>query len=504
MKIILSTINTRFIHPSLGLRYLYANMGELQKEAKVLEFVEKESAAQIAERLVLEEAEIIGFGIYIWNTSLCLEVIEILKSVQPNTKIIIGGPEVSYEYQDSSLFHLADVLIPGEADLAFAVVCKKLLNNEPVASPFLSEAPSLTHVKFPYRFYDSEHLGKQLIYVELSRGCVFRCEFCLSSLDKSVRSFPIEMFLGEMGNLLKRGCRIFKFVDRTFNLNSKVVVRVFEYFLSNWREGLFLHFEMVPDLLPDTIKDWLPKFPKGGIQFEIGIQSFNEKVGQLISRKMNLEKTIANFNFLKRETEVHIHADLIIGLPGENVESLAKGFDQLWHLDPDEIQIGILKYLKGTPIARHHREYGMVYQSQAPYEILKTKDIDFIRMQELKRLAHYFEIFCNSKRFKRTMSILFKSEESPFFSFYQFSNWIWRKTKQEYAFRLKRQFELLANYLLEKKYCRNEDLIPVLAEDFLDEEMNPLGSKHGLPDYIRIHVEQKLKLRKKEVSFGLV
>ncbi|MFM8931484.1 MAG: B12-binding domain-containing radical SAM protein, partial [Gemmataceae bacterium] len=222
-------------------------------------------------------------------------------------------------------------------------------------------------LKLPYALYDSEDIAHRVIYVEASRGCPFTCEFCLSSLEIPVRAAPLEQFLAEMDQLLKRGTRQFKFVDRTFNLNTRVGITILHFFLDRMQPDLFLHFEMIPDRLPEELKSLIRRFPAGSLQFEVGIQSFNPEVQALISRRQDHAKTVDNLRWLRENTTVHIHADLIAGLPGETMESFGKGFDTLRGLGPQEIQVGILKRLRGTPIIRHDAEWEMVYSPQAPY-----------------------------------------------------------------------------------------------------------------------------------------
>src|SRR5437667_1911505 len=248
-----------------------------------------------------------------------------------------------------------------------------------------AELPQFNQLVLPYELYDQRDVEHRVIYVEASRGCPFKCEFCLSSLDVPVRNVPLEPFLEAMQSLLERGVRHFKVVDRTFNLSLKIGQRILQFFLERYRPGLFLHFEMIPDRLPEGLRELIRKFPSGALQFEVGIQTFNEEVAERISRRQDNFKLEENLRFLRAETGVHVHADLIVGLPGEDLASFAAGFDRLVALGPQEIQVGILKRLRGTPIVRHDRDWEMIYSPHAPYEVLRTGAIDFPTMQRLRR-----------------------------------------------------------------------------------------------------------------------
>jgi radical SAM superfamily enzyme YgiQ (UPF0313 family) len=204
------------------------------------------------------------------------------------------------------------------------------------------------------------------------------------------------------------------FVDRTFNLNLNVSKTLLHFFLERYQPGLFFHFEMIPDRLPDALRELIAQFPPGALQFEVGVQSFNNDVCQLISRRQDVGKLEDNFQFLRRETGVHIHADLIAGLPGETMESFAAGFDRLIALRPQEIQVGILKRLRGTPIVRHDEEWGMIYSANPPYEILQNKLIDFATMQRLRRFARYWDIVGNSGNFVETTPLLWSQARIAF------------------------------------------------------------------------------------------
>jgi radical SAM superfamily enzyme YgiQ (UPF0313 family) len=230
--IVLATLNAQYIHASLGLRYLLANLGELRSQAKLAEFTIEQRPIDIVESLLVHDPKIIGLSVYIWNVTQTTEVVALLKAIRPDISVVLGGPEVSYEYEAQRIVQLADYLITGQGDLAFATLCKQLLNSERPADKIIqAPVPKMDDLALPYREYSDADIKNRLIYVEASRGCPFKCEFCLSSLDKTAWPFQLERFLGEMASLYERGARHFKFVDRTFNLNVKVSKRILDFFL---------------------------------------------------------------------------------------------------------------------------------------------------------------------------------------------------------------------------------------------------------------------------------
>jgi len=442
--IVLATFNAKYIHTAFGLRYLMANLGDLQPRAKILEFNIHQSVIDVAEQILREEPKIVGVGVYIWNAALSSQLVTDLKRLRPELIVIIGGPEVSYEIEQQAICREADYVITGEADLMFAEVCRGIIVGQPLRLPSIvpGGAPALQDIALPYSLYSDEDIAHRVTYVEASRGCPFECEFCLSSLDVPVRNARLEPFLAEMEKLLDRGCRQFKFVDRTFNLNLKFTVTILQFFLDRYRDGLFLHFEMIPDRLPRALRAIIEQFPPGAMQLEIGIQTFNEHVAELISRRQDNAKVAENLRWLREHTGVHVHADLIAGLPGEDLGSFAAGFDRLVALRPQETQVGILKRLRGTPIVRHDREWGMVYNPEPPYEILQTKLIDFFTMRRLCRFARYWDLVANSGNFIETGATF-----STFENFMRFSDWLYAQTRQTHSIARARLAELLKQYL---------------------------------------------------------
>ncbi len=443
MNIVLATLNARYIHPAFGLRYLYANLGELRDQAKILEFEIHQRPLDIAEQILAHRPRIVGLGVYIWNVTETTQVVAALKRISPATTIVLGGPEVSFADDQPQICQLADHIIPGEGDLAFAELCRAILGR--TSRPSLPKMgagpiPDLEAIAFPYDFYTTDDLAHRITYVEASRGCPFECEFCLSALDTPVRQFPLARFLAAMQSLLERGARRFKFVDRTFNLHLPAATAILDFFLERYRPGLFLHFEMIPDRLPAALRDRLQRFPPGAVQLEVGLQTFNDEAAERIHRRQNNALAEENLRWLRTHTGVHLHTDLIIGLPGENLASFAAGFDRLAALRPQVIQVGILKRLRGAPIARHDAEWEMVYNPAPPYDILQNKLIDFSTMQRLKRFVRYWELVINRDHFTNTESL------RSFEAFLKFSDWLYAQTGQTHGIARARLAELLRRY----------------------------------------------------------
>jgi radical SAM superfamily enzyme YgiQ (UPF0313 family) len=464
--VVLTTLNAKYIHSAFGLRYLLANLGELRGRARILEFDIGQRSVDVAEQILAQSPRIVGIGIYIWNVAAATKVVATLKHVRPDLVIVLGGPEVSYGPEDREIIRDADYVVTGEADLAFAELCRGLLSGERPAEKIIRPVPpDLDRLALPYDLYDDEDVGRRVIYVEASRGCPFGCEFCLSSIEVPVRRAPLPEFLAAMQRLLDRGVQNFKFVDRTFNLSPKTSGTILQFFAERHRTGLHVHFEMVPDRLPGALRETIRRFPPGALQFEVGIQTFNERVAELISRRQNNTLAEDNLRFLRGQTGVHIHADLIVGLPGEDLASLAAGFDRLVALQPHEIQVGILKRLHGTPIVRHDDEWGMVYDAHPPYEILQTKLIDFETMQRLRRFARYWDLVANSGNFIESTPLIW-TDGSPFRQFLDFSDWLYARFRQTHAIALRRLCAALYEYLTTRFAMPGPQTAAVIGRDY--------------------------------------
>ena len=472
-RILLSTLNARYSHASLGLRYLRANMGDLREHTQIVELVLGVKTETAVETLLARKPRIIGFGVYIWNVEETTRIVAMLKVVAPEVVLVLGGPEVSFEVEEQRICRLADHVVTGWGDITFPALARQILDGvQPLAKVHTGVQPALAQIALPYTEYDDEDIAHRHIYVEASRGCPFKCEFCLSALDKTAWPFELDRFMAEIDRLWQRGARQFKFVDRTFNLNVRTSLSILGYFVAhleaNPEDPCFVHFEVVPDHLPEALKDAIARFPAGALQLELGIQSFNPEVQKRVSRRQDNERACANLRWLRQSSNAHLHVDLIAGLPGESLESFGAGFDRLLALEPHEIQFGILKRLRGTPIIRHTETHRMRYNPDPPYNILATDAIDFSTMQRLARFARYWDIVANSGRFREALPLLLGRDAaaSAFGGFLAFSDWLYAKTGQTHQLAMERLFDLVHEFLTRDHRHAPEDVAAVLLADY--------------------------------------
>ncbi len=427
--ILVAAINARHSHASLGARCLLANLGELRPQAELAEFTIQQSASEIAEAIAARQPRILGLGVYIWNAARVAELLPLLRRLSPETKIVLGGPEITAATPS------ADVLIFGEGDLAFAALCRDLLAGRPTEPILRPPPPALAEIQLPYDEYTDEDLAHRLLYVESSRGCAMRCDYCVSANDESVRFFPLPALFAAFDKLLARGARQFKFCDRSFNLDVPRAVEILAFFRERLQRfpGLFLHFEMLPDRFPAELREALAAFPPRSLQLEIGLQSFNPAVLDTIHRPQNLERAAENLRFLRERTHAWLHTDLIAGLPGETPESFAAGFDRLFALGPHEIQLGILKKLPGAPLARHDDVFAMRYAPAPPYEVRATRDWPADQLVRTARAAHWWDAIVNSQRFIPAAPLIWQNAPSAFGAFLELADWLGARFPREHG-----------------------------------------------------------------------
>jgi len=480
--IVLATQNAKWIHSSFGLRYLRANLAELREQSTILEFEIGQRPVDVAEAILAEQPRIVGLGVYVWNAVQALQLARILKQVRPDLCLVLGGPEVSHETGQQEIAGLADHVVRGEADLGFRDLCRSILSGA-TDLPRVIDAP-LPHfeqLEWPYDEYTAADVAHRVVYVESSRGCPFTCEFCLSALDVPVRKAPLAPFLAQMQRLLDRGVRHFKFVDRTFNLGIADSSAILRFFRDRLTDGLFLHFELIPDRLPEALRAEIAAFPAGVLQFEVGVQTLDEATSERISRRQDVGKLADNLRWLHEHTGAHVHADLIVGLPGEDEATFARGFHQLWSYRPHEIQVGILKRLRGTPIVRHDGEHGMVYAREAPYEILQTDAVPFATMQRMKRFARYWDVVANSGNWNTTLPALLAGP-SAYDAFAAFADWLHGTTRATAGIALHRLAGLLWQWLVKRRGADGPAIGALMAADYAR------CARNDWPEFLRPYV----------------
>ncbi len=496
--ILFTAFNARYAHTAFGARYLLANLGELKDRAGLLEFDLQVQPRIAAEKILARNPAIICIGCYIWNIELVTKTAAMLKAVRPEIPLILGGPEISYETEQQEVFQYADYVICGEGETELPKLCGELIHHRDTeaqrsehhggnsVSPSLcgekiikAEPVDVSQIELPYDLYTDEDIKHRAIYVEASRGCPFRCEYCMSSLDPCVRYFPEEKLFSAFSRLLDRGALNFKFVDRSFNIDIQFALKVLAFFKARYQPGMMLHFEIIPSQLPDELLEAVAACPPGMLQFEIGIQTFNETVAHRIQRPLDIEKIETNMRRLRMETGVHIHSDLIAGLPGEDLKSFESGFNRLLALNPQEIQLGILKRLRGAPIDRHSRDWNMVYSPHAPYEILSTSQVSFPNMQRLQRFARYWNLVVNNGQFIETAPLIWTESNSAFASFMHFSDWLYAETNTTGNLHVVRLAKLLMNYLTENRGLEERAAAQALWHDY------QRGNRPDVPGFLK-------------------
>ncbi|MET0508100.1 MAG: radical SAM protein [Burkholderiaceae bacterium] len=404
----LTTINARHSHAALGLRYLKANAGPLAERIAIVELVLGADVETMARRLLGVLAprppRIIGLGVYVWNVVASTALAARLRELAPDAVLVAGGPEVSHELEQQPIAALVDYVVQGPGDLAFARLATAILNGpRPLQRVISGDQPAdLGELVLPYPLYDAYDIARRHLYVEASRGCPFKCAFCLSALDRTAWPFPVPPLLSALEDLHRRGARRFRFVDRTFNLRLADSARILEFFLERITaqpdDPCFVHFELIPDRLPPALREPIARFPPGTLQFEIGIQTFDPEVQRSIDRRQDNAAAEANLRWLRAETHAHLHVDLIAGLPGEGLAGFAAGYDRLRALRPHEIQLGLLKRLRGAPIIRHENAGRLVFETVAPYRVTRTDALSECEIAEFEHIARVHDRVVNSGR----------------------------------------------------------------------------------------------------------
>lgn len=426
MKLVLTALNAKFVHTNLAVRYLKEYTKDLDYECLIKEFSINDRLENILQALIEEKPEVIAFSCYIWNIEMVTKLATLLKKVNPRIEILFGGPEVSYDGREFLEGVAGDYLIEGEGEEPFRQFVLYKLNRGRLQdiSGFLYKDEKgkiqgresfnlldMDMLPFPYK--DELDFKNKIVYYEASRGCPFNCKYCLSSTIKGVRFRNLDKVKEELSILMERGVSLVKFVDRTFNAN-RIYARKLWQFLKDVDTNTCFHFEISADLLTDEDIDLLSTVPKGRFQFEIGVQSTNEQVVQNINRTMNIEKLGYRVRQLRFANNIHLHLDLIAGLPGEDYESFKESFNRVYSFEPHVIQLGFLKLLKGSKMKEEEELWGMVYSPYPPYEIICNNYISYEELVILKKVEAIVDKYYNSGNFNNILKFIMPNFNSAF------------------------------------------------------------------------------------------
>ncbi len=418
--IVLATVNAGYAHASLGLRSLRANLGPLRECSVIVEADGHAAPQAVADRILAARPAVCGLGVYVWNIALLTRVAEALKAARPDLLLILGGPEVSHGTDGLRIAGLADCVVAGEAEHAFRDLCGAALAGRRPPPLVRAEAPDPATLAPADAEFTADDLAHRIAYAESVRGCPHGCEYCLSAVDRRVRPWPLDAVFASWGRLLDRGARRIKIVDRTFNLDPGRAAALLRFLAARLPPDGVAQVEMTPVAPPAVLADAFRAFRPGALRVEVGVQTFTPEVAARIGRRPDDGGAAAMVGALRSAGAV-VHADLIAGLPGETPESFATGFDRLLALGPDEIQVGILKRLRGAPIARHDAEWGMRYAPDAPYEVMETRTWSAAALDATRRFARYWEATHNRGRFRTALPLLWGNAPSPFAAFSAFS-----------------------------------------------------------------------------------
>ncbi|MGI6734431.1 MAG: DUF4080 domain-containing protein [Anaerovoracaceae bacterium] len=437
MKVLLTTLNSKHIHSNLALKYLYAvGVGAMKGAGLELrEFTVNHSDDYIYGELLRGDYDVVCFSCYIWNIERILYLVETYKKANPNTMILLGGPEVTWRAADIMKKNRSvDFILQGEGEESFPKLLEALAKpDEPLrfdgingllyrseGKIYVNPAPSpvdFTKVPFPFRSLVGD--SDKIMYYESSRGCPFSCTYCVSAIEKGVRPLPIERVKADLSYFLYKNVKQVKFVDRTFNYDDTRCIEILRYLMEMDNGVTNFHFELCGDLISEDLLELLEKARPGLFQFEIGVQSTNEETLKAIHRKCDFHRLSENVRRIMSMENIHLHLDLIAGLPYEDYDSFSDSFNRVYELKPHMLQLGFLKLLPGTPIREQVEEYAYVYRSKTPYEVISNKFLSAKELARLKMVEHVFNLYYNRGGFQKSLEYLACVLHPNAFAFYE-------------------------------------------------------------------------------------
>ncbi len=512
MNFLLVAINAKYIHSNPAVFSLKSFVDErFPDSVNIAEYTINNKTADILEDIYYHKPDAIGFSVYIWNIEAVKELVAELPKILPDADIWLGGPEVSYNYKNifEILPQVKGVFV-GEGEIPFEKVIARY--NESKHSDFNdipgvvlsknSTASNLDVVNMddlPFFYYDGlDRFDNRIIYYESARGCPYRCSYCLSSIEKTTRFRDINIVENEIKFFLEQKVKQVKFIDRTFNCNGDRATELWNYIYQNDNGITNFHFEIAADILDFKQIAILQKLRPGLVQLEIGVQSVNVATLKEVNRVTDINVIKENIKALNKNHNIHIHLDLIAGLPYENYESFINSFNTVYKMRPCQLQLGFLKVLKGTVIADKADEYGIKCTDKPPYEVLSTKWISYEEIRRLKAVAEMVEFYYNSAQFTNGISVLEKEFESPYdlycslAEFYKDKDYFVRTPARS------KKYEVLLEFADEKTDCSSNELRKALTLDYYLRE-NPKNK----PEFaVELPVDIKLDYSKKDPLTG--
>jgi radical SAM superfamily enzyme YgiQ (UPF0313 family) len=493
-QFLLATLNSKYIHSNVAIRLLYS----LYKDNYHIEWKEftiKESIEKIAEQCL--HYDVIAFSCYIWNIIPTLKLIKALKKEKPEIKILLGGPEVSYEWESLMDENPVDYIITGEGEIPFGEFLNQFPSVQSISNLVWRNGESYSYKPAPsefplqnysdtliYSFENPETLKDRVLYMETSRGCPYKCEFCLASLDNKVRYLPTKTIHQNLLYMMEHG-KVIKFLDRTFNMKKEFTLEVFDFILKNHKPGNVFQFEITADILhPDIIQFINEKAPKNLFRFEIGIQTVNQKANLEVQRKQNFEKTKSIIKAV--ENKVELHLDLIVGLALDYYDDVKHSFEEVFKLFAPELQLGFLKFLKGTPLKEKHKSHGFVFDPLPPYQIIESNYLNRTELKKIQLLEHVLEIYWNKKR--AIHSLRYVSTQYSIFTFLIELGLFFESKHDLHHYSLEDVYKTLFEFVKEK-YCDDRILNNLITIDYF------LHFKVKPKDLFKVEAEKSLRNR---------